>query len=62
MIGQIGNTLGAKSINISFMRVGREKVRGRALMVLGLDQQLDAESLAAIAGIPNIFSARNARL
>ena len=62
MIGRIGSFLGEKDINISFMRVGREKVRGRALMVLGLDDQLDPATLAEIARIPNIFSARIARI
>lgn len=62
MIGSIGTFLGAKDINISFMRVGREAVRGRALMVLGLDDEIDAETLAEIARIPNIFTARTARI
>jgi D-3-phosphoglycerate dehydrogenase len=62
MIGRIGSLLGEKGINISFMRVGREKIQGRALMVLGLDDQLDAETTAAIARMPKIFSARTARL
>ena len=58
MIGRLGTFLGEKDINISFMRVGREAVRGRALMVLGLDDPLDPGTLAEIASIPNIFSAR----
>ncbi|HLF78303.1 MAG TPA: phosphoglycerate dehydrogenase [Dehalococcoidia bacterium] len=62
MIGRIGSLLGEKGINISFMRVGREKIQGRALMVLGLDDDLDAGTLGAIAAIPNIFSARTAHL
>jgi D-3-phosphoglycerate dehydrogenase len=62
MVGRIGTFLGAKDINISFMRVGRETVRGRALMVLGLDDPLDAETLAEIGRIPNIYSARVARI
>jgi D-3-phosphoglycerate dehydrogenase len=61
-VGRIGTFLGSKDINISFMRVGREAVRGRALMVLGLDDQLDATTLAEIARLPNIASARVARL
>jgi D-3-phosphoglycerate dehydrogenase len=61
-VGRIGTFLGSKDINISFMRVGREAVRGRALMVLGLDDQLDAATLAEIARLPNIASARVARL
>jgi D-3-phosphoglycerate dehydrogenase / 2-oxoglutarate reductase len=62
MIGRIGSFLGEKDINISFMRVGREKVRGRALMVLGLDDEIDLRTLSEIARIPNIFSARTARI
>ena len=61
-VGRIGTFLGSKDINISFMRVGREKVRGRALMVLGLDDQVDAETLAEISRLPNIASARVAHL
>ncbi len=62
MIGRIGTFLGQKDVNISFMRVGREKVRGRALMVLGLDDDISPELLAQIAGIPDIYSARIAKL
>ncbi len=62
MIGQIGTFLGSKDVNVSSMRVGREKVRGRALMVIGTDDSLDAETLAEIGRIPNIFSARTARI
>jgi hypothetical protein len=62
MIGRIGTFLGAHDVNISFMRVGREKVRGRALMVLGLDDELSPDLLAEIARIPDIFSARIAKL
>jgi D-3-phosphoglycerate dehydrogenase len=62
MIGQIGTFLGGHDVNISFMRVGREKVRGRALMVLGLDDELSSEQLAAIKQIPNIHSARQAHI
>ena len=62
MIGKIGTFLGEKDVNISFMRVGREKVRGRALMVLGLDDEITPPLLEQIARIPSIFSARTARV
>jgi D-3-phosphoglycerate dehydrogenase len=62
MIGRIGTFLGEKNINISFMRVGREDDRDRALMVLGLDSDVESDVLAEILRIPNIFSARTARL
>jgi D-3-phosphoglycerate dehydrogenase len=62
MIGKIGTFLGEKDVNISFMRVGREKVRGRALMVLGLDDEITPALLEQISRIPSIFSARTARV
>jgi D-3-phosphoglycerate dehydrogenase len=62
MIGSIGTFLGGKDINISFMRVGRESVRGRALMVIGLDDEIDAATLAEIERMSDIISARTARI
>ncbi|MPZ50006.1 MAG: phosphoglycerate dehydrogenase [Dehalococcoidia bacterium] len=62
MIGRIGTFLGEKDINISFMRVGRESIRGRALMVIGLDDEIDPQTLAEITRIPDIFSARTVRI
>ncbi len=62
MIGRLGTFLGEKDINVSFMRVGREQARSRALMVLGLDDAISPETLAEIASIPNIFSARVAQI
>ncbi len=62
MIGKIGTFLGQKDINISSMRVGRESVRGRALMVIGLDDDLNAETLSELTRIPNILTALTARI
>ena len=44
------------------MRVGRQNVADRALMVLGLDDQLPETLLAQIARIPDIFSVRTAKV
>jgi len=62
MIGKIGTFLGEKQINISFMRVGRQEESNRALMVLGLDGEVEPAVLNEILRIPNIFSARTATL
>ena len=62
MIGRIGNFLGAKEINISFMRVGRQKQGSHALMVLGLDNEIDPQTQEEIEAIPDIFSVRTARI
>lgn len=62
MIGKVGTLLGALDINISFMNVGRRERRGRALMVLVLDEPLDAAQLQQLRQIPDIFSVRLARI
>jgi D-3-phosphoglycerate dehydrogenase len=62
MIGRIGTFLGEKDINISFMRVGRQPGSTHALMVLGLDAAIDPATIAEVARIPDIFSARTARV
>jgi len=62
MIGAVGTLLGGFDVNISFMNVGRHQKRGRALMVLTLDEPLTPEQLRAVRQIPDIYSARLARL
>jgi len=62
MIGAVGTMLGNFDVNVSFMNVGRTTKRGRALMVLMLDEPLTAEQLERIRSIPDIYSARLARL
>ncbi|MBH77567.1 MAG: phosphoglycerate dehydrogenase [Dehalococcoidia bacterium] len=62
MIGQLGTLLGGHDINISAMRVGRSSPRGRALMVLMLDDEPAAASLDAIAAGEGIASVRLVRL
>jgi D-3-phosphoglycerate dehydrogenase len=57
MIGAVGTFLGAHDINISFMRVGRTAVRGRALMAVGLDDPISPELIEKLLAIPNILSA-----
>ena len=62
MVGAVGMFLGQHDINISFMRLGREKVRGRALMVLGLDDEMSPELIKELESLPDIYSARLAKL
>ncbi|MFI5178301.1 MAG: phosphoglycerate dehydrogenase [Vicinamibacterales bacterium] len=58
MIGAVGTFLGKHDINISFMRVGRTGVRGKALMAVGLDDPISPEQIQELTAIPNILSAR----
>jgi D-3-phosphoglycerate dehydrogenase len=62
MIGQVGTMMKEFDINISSMKVGRRQARGRALMVLGLDEAPTDEQVRRVESIPNIFSARLVRL
>ena len=45
MVGRIGSTLGQQNVNIASMHVGRKSKRGRAIVVLILDEDLTAEQL-----------------
>ena len=62
MIGAVGRMMGDFDINISSMIVGRRAARGRALMVLGLDEAPTPDQVRAIEQIPQIYSARLVRL
>ena len=62
MIGAIGTMLGDFNVNISFMNVGRHTARGRALMVLMLDEALSPEQLKKLQSIPDIYTPKLVRL
>jgi D-3-phosphoglycerate dehydrogenase len=62
MVGAVGTFLGQHDINISFMRLGRKQVRGRALMVLGLDDTISPELLREMEAIQDVYSARVVRI
>ena len=52
MIGEIGTITGKNDINIASMQVSRERSRGPAMTVLGLDEGLRPDQLDAIRSIP----------
>ena len=62
MVGLLGTFLGDHNINISFMRVSPEQVKGKALMVLGLDEEIAPELLRELESLPDLFSAQLAKL
>jgi len=57
----VGTFLGQHDINISFMRVGRTAVRGKALMAVGTDDPITPEAVEGLSAIPKILSARVVR-
>jgi D-3-phosphoglycerate dehydrogenase len=58
VIGRVGTLLGNNNINIAGMNVGRDKVRGQAVMVLALDDPLIEEVLNDIRALDGISTAK----
>jgi|BEDMetMinimDraft_2_1075160.scaffolds.fasta_scaffold04713_2 D-3-phosphoglycerate dehydrogenase len=57
IIGKVGTLLGANNINIASMQVGRDVPRGRAMMILSVDEEVPPEilnELSQIEGIGNM--------
>ncbi|HIM36772.1 MAG TPA: ACT domain-containing protein [Dehalococcoidia bacterium] len=61
-IGAVGTLAGRHNINISFMEVGRLNLRGRAMMVLGLDDPVPPNVMHEINALPHIYNARLVKL
>jgi len=62
LIGHVGTLLGEADINISAMHVGRQTPRGRAIMVLTIDEPVPTELLAKIEAEANIDHAFGVQL
>jgi D-3-phosphoglycerate dehydrogenase len=62
MVGRIGSILGRLNINIASMQVGRRTKRGRAIVVLLLDEDLAADQVAEVARAVEADFARLIRL
>jgi D-3-phosphoglycerate dehydrogenase / 2-oxoglutarate reductase len=57
LIGAVGNITGSVDVNISAMYVARAQARGKALMILDLDEQLPEDARQKILAIPDVYSA-----
>ena len=62
IIGAVGSLAGQHDINISFMEVGRVRLRGRATMVVGLDDPMPDSLLNELVKMPAITSIRLVQL
>jgi D-3-phosphoglycerate dehydrogenase len=62
MVGRIGTILGSLNVNIASMHVGRRTRRGRAIVVLLLDEDLAAAQVAEVARAVEADFARLIRL
>lgn len=62
LIGAVGKITGDADINISTMHLGRLEKRGKALLVLTLDEPLSEEIQQKILEIPEVYSVKLAEL
>jgi len=62
VIGPVCTILGDHNINIAGMQVGREKVGGKAVMVLNVDSSVGIEPMEEIKKVPNIIDVKLVRL
>jgi D-3-phosphoglycerate dehydrogenase len=62
LVGTIGNIAGKADINISSMHLSRLQPRGKALMILALDEPLGEEQLQEIRALPGIYSAKAVKI
>jgi len=62
LIGSVGTITGKADINIHSMHLSRLEPRGKALMVLGLDEPITEEHRKQILNIPDIYTAKLVRL
>jgi len=62
LIGAVGTILGDADINISSMQLGRLEPRGRALLVLELDQPVDEELLLKLQSLSEIYTMKLVKL
>ena len=62
IVGRIGSILGGLNVNIASMHVGRKSKRGRAIVVLILDEDLTNDQVAEVAAAVEADFARLIRL
>ena len=62
LVGAIGNITGKADINISSMHLSRLQPRGKALMILALDEPPGEEQLQEILALPGIYTAKTVKM
>ena len=62
VVGRFGTILGGHDINIASMQVGRDAPRGRALMILQVDDPVGADVLEELRGVPGMADLRYVEL
>jgi D-3-phosphoglycerate dehydrogenase len=62
VVGRFGTILGAHDINIASMQVGRDAPRGRAMMILAVDDQVPEAVLGELSQVPGMSDLRYVEL
>lgn len=62
LVGSIGTITGEANVNISSMHLSRLEPRGKALMILALDEPLGEKELQEIRSLPGVYSAKTVKL
>lgn len=62
IIGTVGQLLGAADVNISSMQVGRATARGRALMLLSVDDPIPPAVISQLRALDNFAAVKVLRL
>jgi D-3-phosphoglycerate dehydrogenase len=58
VIGAVGECLGARNVNLAGFYNGREAIGGKAIILLNVDTPVTDDTLACLASLPNIMSAK----
>jgi D-3-phosphoglycerate dehydrogenase len=58
----VGDITGRADINISSMQLARLQSRGKALMILALDESLPEEQRQEILALPDVYAAKLVKL
>lgn len=61
VIGAVGQILGAEKVNIAAMHVGRKRIGGHAVMLLGIDgppSRVALEAVRTVDGVHDVYYAR----
>ncbi|GAA3261304.1 hypothetical protein GCM10020258_24530 [Sphingomonas yabuuchiae] len=56
-IGRLGTTLGEAGVNIGTFHLGRRSAGGEAVLLLSVDEAVDAELLAKVKALPGVKTA-----
>ncbi|MBO0708790.1 MAG: phosphoglycerate dehydrogenase [Candidatus Dormibacteraeota bacterium] len=62
VVGRLGSILGDSDINIASMQLGRDAPRGRAMMIVTVDEPVGEAVLARLRGVPGMSDLRYVEL